>query len=383
MGEDIVHSNYVSRRHFLTEQDFNNKKYLVGAVPDDVETLITKKRESSKSLSRVDRTVVLALLATENLLQKMGDVTLDRLCLSIGSSRGATGLWETYYDAFQRAPSQKIDLHTSPLTTLAHISTEVAAHIKAESINIDNSTTCSTGIQSVINGLAWLKSGMTDKLIAGGAEAPLTPFTLAQVEALKIYSKDNSADFPCRPLSNEENKKNTFTLGEGAALHFIEQAEVNSIKDSDVLIESVGYAYQKPPSFTGIDKGGTPLFKAMDMALKNQISRTPVDLVLVHAPGTVQGDEAELNALKNFFTSQEFPHVFSNKWATGHTYAASASLNIDLACICLKHNYCPDFPYKTVLNNNKPRKIKKVMINATGFGGNAACIILSSPSVLL
>jgi 3-oxoacyl-(acyl-carrier-protein) synthase len=53
---------------------------------------------------------------------------------------------------------------------------------------ISHSITCSTALHAVLNGIAWLKSGMVDKFFSGGSEAPLTDFTIAQMRALKIYS---------------------------------------------------------------------------------------------------------------------------------------------------------------------------------------------------
>jgi 3-oxoacyl-(acyl-carrier-protein) synthase len=75
------------------------------------------------------------------------------------------------------------------------------------------------------------------------------------------------------------------------------------------------------------------------------------------------------------------PNLFSNKWKIGHTYSASPALNLELAMLCLQNNFSPSFPYKTEVCN-RARNIRKVMINATGFGGNATSIIVSLPDLM-
>ena len=74
----------------------------------------------------------------------------------------------------------------SPTTTLGNISSWVAHDLQTAGPELSHSITCSTGLHAVLNGVAWLKAGMADAFLVGGSEAPLTPFTLAQMKAMKI-----------------------------------------------------------------------------------------------------------------------------------------------------------------------------------------------------
>jgi len=379
--KDDILINYLSDEHFLSKKHFNLNDYWVGSIREDSEEKINRFIALNKGFKRADRTVVLAAFVADLLINDCKYFNKTDICVSIGSSRGATGLWEDLYDKYKNNNEYKAELLTSPLTTLAHISTEVASYLNLSGFSVDNATTCSTAIQSIINGMAWLKSGMAKSVIAGAAEAPLTPFTLAQIEALKIYSRLENAAYPCMPLSTDGMDNNTFVLGEGAALFLMQDISASEVSDIEncVVIESVGYAYRRPPSLTGIDDEGTVLQKAMNMALKNQITDNPVDLILMHAPGTGKGDNAELNAIKSIF-GDDVPDLYSNKWKIGHTYAASAALNIDLAMLCHRNKMHLKFPYTNSVIN-KDKTIKKIMINATGFGGNAASVIIAHPSI--
>lgn len=383
-SKDEVLLNYFTEKHFLSKKHFNQCDYWVGAVPDKSEDALNRFISLNKGFRKTDRSVIFAAFVADLLFKEYNYLINNkaRICVSIGSSRGATALWERFYEKYLKDTECKTELLTSPLTTLAHVSTEVASYLNINGFVIDNATTCSTAIQSVINGMAWLNSGYADYVVAGAAEAPLTPFTLAQIEALKIYSKNHLAVYPCKPLSFDALKENSFVLGEGAALMLMQKINKSELLQYNncAVIESVGYSFIKPPSLTGIDEQGTALHNAMNMALKNQISNVPVDLILMHAPGTYKGDSAELNAIKNIF-GNNLPNLFSNKWKIGHTYAASAALNIDLAMLCLRNKLDLNFPYSSSVVNKK-KKIRKIMINATGFGGNAASVILTHPSIV-
>ena len=95
----------------------------------------------------------------------------------------------------------------------------------------------------------------------------------------------------------------------------------------------------------------------------------------MHAPGTLKGDKSEYKAIKNLF-GEKIPHLISTKYTTGHTFGASGALSMELAVLMLQHNKLINFPYESLKMGN-PKEVKNIMINATGFGGNAVSIILS------
>src|SRR5690606_38153520 len=121
--------------------------------------------------------------------------------VNIGSSRGATALFEKYHAEF--VLSGEAATLSSPTTTLGNISSWVAHDLQAQGPEISHSITCSTALHSLLNGVAWLRGGMAEKFLVGGSEAPLTPFTIAQMKALKIYSKlreGEEGNYPCKAL---------------------------------------------------------------------------------------------------------------------------------------------------------------------------------------
>lgn len=285
--------------------------------------------------------------------------------INIGSSRGATSLFEHHYDYFLQ--NNKCMTLASPTTTLGNIASWVAQDLKATGFEMSHSITCSTALHAVVNALAWLKSGMEKRFLVGGSEAPLTPFTIAQAKALKIYSSLTD-EYPCRAMQ-ECKKQNTMVLGEAAAMFCLDSsADENRL----ALISGVGYATEKLTHNVSLSADGECLQKSMEMALKDT-HLEEVDVIVTHTPGTIKGDLAELTAIRKIFANQ-LPMLTNNKWKIGHTFGASGALSLEMAILMLQRQTFYGVPYVKERNNRS--QIRKILVNGVGFGGNAVSILL-------
>jgi 3-oxoacyl-(acyl-carrier-protein) synthase len=251
---------------------------------------------------------------------------------------------------------------------LGNISTWVAQDLQTQGPEISHSITCSTALHALINGVAWLQAGMATKFLVGGSEAPLTAFTIAQMQALKIYSKETSK-YKCQAL-NFDKKTNTMVLGEAAAMACL---EVGETENALCYIEGIGYATDTLKHSISISEEAECFQKSMKMALQNT-NYEEVDVILMHAPGTIQGDLSEYKAIQKLF-GKKLPLVTTNKWKIGHTLGASGMLNLEMAIMMLQNQHFIGIPYLNLPNQKK--SIKKCLINAVGFGGNAVSLLLS------
>ncbi|MDP5061583.1 MAG: beta-ketoacyl synthase, partial [Maribacter sp.] len=303
--------------------------------------------------------------------------------INMGSSRGATKLFEQYHSEYlETGISSTL---SSPTTTLGNISSWVSHDLGATGPEISHSITCSTGLHSVLNGVAWLNSGMATKFLVGASEAPLTNFTIAQMKALKIYAKapesnsssvvdistvvERSRNYPCQAL-NLKKEYNTMILGEAASVACL---ETGVVKNALAIIDGVGYATAILKHNTSISANAVCFQKSMKMAL-GDLDVAEVDAIVMHAPGTIKGDSSEYNAIQEVF-GDYMPQLTSNKWKIGHTFATSGMLNLELAVLMLQHNKMISVPFLEA--KPKSRNIKKVLVNAVGFGGNAVSILVS------
>jgi 3-oxoacyl-(acyl-carrier-protein) synthase len=115
----------------------------------------------------------------------------------------------------------------------------------------------------------------------------------------------------------------------------------------------------------------------MEMALDG-IAPEAVDVVVMHAPGTLKGDRAEMEAVYRVL-GKATPALTTNKWKLGHTLGTSGILSVELAILMLKHQYFIRVPYLPKVPG--PEKLERVLVNAVGFGGNAVSICLERRAI--
>ena len=256
----------------------------------------------------------------------------------------------------------------SPVTTLGNISSWVSHDLQSDGPEISHSITCSTALHAMLNGVAWLKAGMAEKFLVGGSEAPLTDFTIAQMKALKIYAFQEQ-DYPCQAL-NMNKEKSTMILGEGASVCCLEIGEQENALG---YIAGIGYATEVLEHNISISTNAICFQKSMAMALKN-CDFSEVDAIVMHAPGTRVGDLSEMRAIEKVF-GDKLPLLTSNKWKIGHTFGASGMLSVELALLMMREQRFVGIPFTDRISQSA--KIRKVLVNAVGFGGNAVSILLS------
>jgi 3-oxoacyl-(acyl-carrier-protein) synthase len=110
----------------------------------------------------------------------------------------------------------------------------------------------------------------------------------------------------------------------------------------------------------------------MKMALKDT-KLSDIDVIVMHAPGTIKGDLTEYKAIQKLF-GESLPLLTTNKWKIGHTFGASGMLSLELAILMMQHN---TFIMCLCKAQKHSKPIKKVLVNAVGFGGNAVSILLT------
>lgn len=361
-----VWAQYLNPNTLITQQMIGNQSQFAASLSSEDKAVLSALQQSDVKYKSLDPTVLYALLVSRQAIQQAGWKKGDDFGINIGSSRGATHLFETYHHEF--ITTGRTSTLASPTTTLGNISSWIAHDLKNNGPTISHSITCSTALHAILNAVAWLQSGMATKFLVGGSEASLTPFTLAQMHALKIYATQSDA-YPCRAFDLTK-KKNTMVLGEGAAVACL---EVGEQRNALAYIEGIGYATDDIQHNISISDEAICFQKSMQMALQN----TPldqVDAIVMHAPGTLKGDTSEYKAIQKIF-GEKLPLLTTNKWKIGHTFGASGMLNLELAVFMMQHNHFIPIPY--LEQKEQSRDIQKVLINAVGFGGNAVSILLS------
>ncbi|WP_442846899.1 beta-ketoacyl synthase N-terminal-like domain-containing protein [Leeuwenhoekiella sp. H156] len=385
-------SEVFNQKHALSfDQDLHA---WVGRLPESLKTKIESLRNENRNFQALDASVLYAIYVSRLAARQAGWEKGDAFGINIGSSRGATQLFEQYYDAFVK--TGKAETLASPSTTLGNIASWVAQDLQNEGPEISHSITCSTALHALLNGVAWLQAGMCDKFLVGGSEAALTPFTIAQMQALKTYSRaGEDADFPCLSFDLEKTE-NTMVLGEGAASICMEKG---THENALAYITGVGYATEALQHAVSVSAEATCFQKSMRMAVESAFGRAEndgisafaemkknsqistfaemtknIDAVVMHAPGTILGDQSEYKAIQKLF-GDKLPLLTTNKWKIGHTFGASGLLSLDTAIQMLQTQKWEEAPFFSP--QAKPKELKNILVNAVGFGGNAVSILIT------
>lgn len=370
---DDIWKEYLNPRSLIIEKQLGTTLALVSPLSESLANEVQTLRDSDVKYKSLDNSVLYAILASREAVKKAGWHN-SKFGVNIGSSRGATQLFEKHHQEFLatgRTPTM-----TSPTTTLGNISTWVAHDLKSKGPELSHSITCSTALHALLNGIAWLQAGMADRFLVGGSEAPLTAFTIAQMEALKIYANPKNChpelgEWACRAFDLTKTK-NSLVLGEGAAMACLQSGEH---KNALGYITGFGYATDVLQHSISITDEAECFQKSMKMALQN-IALDEVDVIVMHAPGTLKGDKSEYKAIQKVF-SKNLPMLTTNKWKVGHTFGASGLLNLEMALLMMQHQQFIGVPF--VIEQNPRKAIRNVLINAVGFGGNAVSILLGKP----
>ena len=365
--DDMIHEQLVTSQHCLRyEQGF-----WAGRLPIGLEEELLRIQKEKKAYRKVDKTVLMGIMSARLLQQRFPLDTSLNTGINMGSSRGATRLWERHHGDFMLQKS--LSPSASPSTTLGNISSWIADDLRLQGPVLSHSITCSTALHGLLNGVAWLQSGMADVFLVGGSEAPLTPFTMAQMNALKLTSPaiaQQSEQYPCRSMDLSKTE-NHLVLGEGAGMFRLEIATRNPL----ARIVGIGYATEPLESAAGLSAEAHCFQHSMKQALGG-LPPEEVDAIVMHAPGTLKGDNAEYKAIQKVFCNKT-PYLTTHKWKIGHTFGASGVFSILQALFMLENDSPLPLPFSVEQSEKHINPLDYVLVNAVGFGGNAVSILLS------
>lgn len=330
-----------------------------------------------KSEKGFTRTSLMCLAAVADAMNSAGidDVAQCRTGLISATTVGGMDMKEHFFS--QVATSEE---------WLEYIDTQdVAEHTEriADMLGIKDfvttvSTACSSGANAIMLGARLIKSGIVDRVIAGGGEC-LTRFHLNGFNSLMILDKE-----PCKPF---DNNRAGITLGEGAAYVVIESEEIARRKKDKILCELTGYGNSCEAFHpTASSPEGTGAYLAMLNALdKSGLKPSDINYINAHGTGTDSNDISEATAIKRVF-GDDFPPVSSTKPYTGHTTSAAGSIEAIICILSIMNNIVfPNLNWKTPMADIDflpvdkiiKKEINHVLSNSFGFGGNNTSLIFS------
>ena len=203
-SKDEVWNSYQNQNcHYLVKKVYRKSPTWVAPLTISALREIEQLRSAFLKYKNLDNSVLYALYASRKAVKQAGWSKHSEFGINIGSSRGATALFEQYHREF--LTKDKVPTLTSPTTTLGNISSWVAHDLQTRGPEISHSITCSTALHSVLNGVAWLRSGMAQRFLVGGSEAPLNAIYYGTDEGFKSVRENRRKwGFTTVPVSGFE-----------------------------------------------------------------------------------------------------------------------------------------------------------------------------------
>jgi 3-oxoacyl-[acyl-carrier-protein] synthase II len=363
------------------------------AIAGEVRDFVPETAMETKDLRHIDRYCQFAINASLEALRDAG-IDVDgglgeRAGVVFGSGAGGYTLLEEQ----SRVLNQKGPRRVSPYF-LSNIlpdaaSGYIAIHTGAMGPNMAVISACATGAGSIGEAAEIIKRGDADLMIAGGAEAPITPFLYAGFNALRaVASPGDDPSRACRPF---DRCRDGFVVGEGAGCVVLESWEHAQARGARVYAELIGYGSSNDAfDMVASDEYGRGAALAMNMALrKSGLPLEQVGYVNAHGTATPMNDRVETLALKKVFGEHAYKlAVSSTKSMTGHMMGAAGAAEAIFSILALYHQVLPptmhyqdpdpecDLDY--VPNQARPvQDLEATLSTSIGLGGHNAALIFS------
>ncbi|GAA2789673.1 beta-ketoacyl-[acyl-carrier-protein] synthase family protein [Saccharopolyspora taberi] len=353
-----------------------------------------------QEIRRMDRAAQFAVVSTGEAIADSGlemhELDPHRVGVSIGSAVGATISLEDEYRVVSDDGSKWLVDHTyAPPQLYQHLvpssfATEVAWAAGAEGPGTVVSTGCTSGIDSVGYACELIRTGVTDVMITGATDAPISPITVACFDAIKATTVHN--DDPEHASRPYDSTRNGFVLGEGSAGFVLEELESARRRGAHIYAEIAGYASRcNAYHMTGLRADGLEMAEAIRVALDEaQLAPEAIDYVNAHGSGTKQNDRHETAAFKR--SLGEHAHrvpVSSIKSMVGHSLGAIGSIEIAASALAMDndvvpptanlHNPDPELDLDYVPLEAREHRTDTVLTVGSGFGGFQSAMVLTTP----
>jgi 3-oxoacyl-[acyl-carrier-protein] synthase II len=345
-----------------------------------------------KEARKMGRFIHFALAAAHEALMhsglKIGPENAERVGVHIGSGIGGFDVIEREHSAMLHGGPRKISPFFIPATIANLAAGQVSIRYGALGPNEATSTACTTSAHSVGNAFRTIERDDADVIIAGGAEAAITPMGVGGFAAMRALSTRNSdPERACRPFDKD---RDGFVVGEGAGILVLEELEHARARDAAILAEIVGYGMSADAyHITSMAPQGEGCLRAMKNALRSaKLEPKEVDYVNAHATSTPLGDALETAAIKHLFSEHASSGrllVSSTKSMTGHLLGGAGGLEAGITIMALQRQVVPpttnlDDPDPACDLNyiaNKPQaaKVDVALSNSFGFGGTNGALI--------
>lgn len=358
---------------------------IAGEVKDFDPAAFIEKKEIKKMDLFIHYAVGAGLMAVDDAGLKITRENSDRVGVYIGSGIGGLGSIEYYHKVLQEKGVDRVSPFFIPMTIINLASGQVAIRLGARGPNSCAVTACATGNNCIGDALRLIQRGDADAMVAGGAEAAVTPLALAGFGAARALSRRN--DDPSRASRPFDRDRDGFVLAEGSGVLILEELEFARRRGARIYAEVVGYGMNADAyHITAPPDDGEGAVRCMELAIKDAgVSKEAIGYINAHGTSTF-ADKIETQAIKNVFGERAYRiPVSSTKSMTGHLLGAAGGVEAAFSVLAIHRGVLPptinleypdpecDLDY--VPGHARETSVQVVLSNSFGFGGVNACLL--------
>ncbi len=345
----------------------------------------------SKRARRLDRfaqfAVVSARMALDDAGIRLESEDRERVGAMMGTALGGVAYGEQQAEVFMREGLRGVDATLALAVFGGSASCNVAIELGVQGPNSTNSMSCASGAIAVGDAFRQIRDGYADVMIAGGAEAPLSPLCFGAFALIRAMSTNNDdPEHASRPF---DRHRDGFVMGEGAATLILEEYGRAVSRGARIYGEIAGFGVTNDAHhMTAPLPDGSQAARAMRIALQDaDLSPGEIEYVNAHGSSTPLNDSTETLAIKSVFG--EHAHrlaVSGTKGYYGHALGASGAIEAGICALALEESWLPPTINLSVADEacdldylpgaGRDRRVEHMLTNSFGFGGiNAALVI--------
>ncbi len=344
-----------------------------------------------KQIGRMDRFTQMGMVAAEEAIKQAGILPNEEnpgeIGILVGSGVGGLYTIGREQTVLLKKGPGRVSPFLVPMLITDITSAQIAIKYGFSGPNFSISTACASGNHSIGEAFKIIQRGDAEVMVAGGAEAAITPLGLAGFCSMRALSTRN--DEPAKASRPFDKQRDGFVIGEGAGVVVLEKWERARKRKVPIWGEIIGFGMSEDAYHITQPVGdGRGLREAMRRALLDaKIPVEKVDYINAHGTSTLLNDKIETRAIKNLFGKNAYRiPVSSTKSMTGHLLGATGGVEMIACLLALKKaiipptiNYeesDPDCDLDYVPNQSREVKLRVAMSNSMGFGGHNAVLLL-------
>jgi 3-oxoacyl-[acyl-carrier-protein] synthase II len=347
-----------------------------------------------KKLKEMDRFTEFACgaasLAIADAKLELSDEERDEAGCFIGVGLGGLFTLEKTKQTVMEKGPQKVSPYAIPGIIANLAAGQVSMQWGLRGPSYCTTSACSSGAHAIGEAVEWIRRGRVQVMVAGGAEATVTPVGIGGFEAMFALSRRN--DDPKAASRPFDKGRDGFVCGEGSGVLVLETLSRAKKRGAKIYAEIIGYGASSDAShLTQPAPHGEGAQRAMKMALKDgHVAPEAVDYVNAHGTSTPPGDIAESEAIAAVFGAHATDKklwVSSTKSMMGHLLGAAGAVESAVCALAITEGRIPPTinlvdqdpkcPLDYVANTARERRVRYALNNSFGFGGTNCSLLFS------